>query len=182
MNLVSVSYRFIGTWYRFDMGDFGDIGLNILLTDTDILVPVSVYRYRSNSSPCPERHPPTLLGITALFILKLLVHFMSAIWQGVIQYRTYNCSVVYRGWREASVRAWSNIIRCGCKYHSIANTQEERRTSGSHRPLAPARIFLIPREDCCIFIVPGGGSKVFPGPDGVGGFVPCSSLISKLLL
>ena len=45
-----VSYRYIGTWYRFDMGDFGDIGigLNILLTDTDISV--SVYRYRSNSS------------------------------------------------------------------------------------------------------------------------------------
>ena len=44
MNLVSVSYRYIGIGsiyrYRFDMGDFGDIGigLNILLTDTDILV------------------------------------------------------------------------------------------------------------------------------------------------
>ena len=52
MNPVSVSYRYIGTWYRFDMGDFGDIGLNILLTDTDISVSVSlsVYRYQSNSS------------------------------------------------------------------------------------------------------------------------------------
>ena len=32
MNPVSVSYRYIGTWYRFDMGDLGDIGigLNIL--------------------------------------------------------------------------------------------------------------------------------------------------------
>ena len=50
MNPVSVSYRYIGTWYRFDMGDFGDIGigLNILLTDTDISV--SVYWYRSNSN------------------------------------------------------------------------------------------------------------------------------------
>ena len=50
MNPVSVSYRYIGTWYRFDMGDFGDIGigLNILLTDTDISV--LVYRYRSNSN------------------------------------------------------------------------------------------------------------------------------------
>ena len=50
MNPVLVSYRYIGTWYRFDMGDFGDIGigLNILLTDTDISV--SVYRYRSNST------------------------------------------------------------------------------------------------------------------------------------
>ena len=50
MNPVSVSYRYIGTWYRFDMGDFGDIGigLNILLTDTDISV--SVYRYRSISN------------------------------------------------------------------------------------------------------------------------------------
>ena len=40
MNPVSVSYRYIGTWYRFDMGDFGDIGigLNILLTDTGISV------------------------------------------------------------------------------------------------------------------------------------------------
>ena len=46
MNLVSVSYRYIGTWYRFNMGDFGDIGLNILLTDTNISVSVSVYRHR----------------------------------------------------------------------------------------------------------------------------------------
>ena len=47
MNPVSVSYRYIGTWYRFDMGDFGDIGigLNILLTDNDISVSVSEYRY-----------------------------------------------------------------------------------------------------------------------------------------
>ena len=32
MNLVSVSYRHIGTWYRFGLGDLGDIdiGLNIL--------------------------------------------------------------------------------------------------------------------------------------------------------
>ena len=52
MNPVSVSYRYIGTWYRFDMGDFGDIGigLNILLTDTDISVSVSVYQYRLNSN------------------------------------------------------------------------------------------------------------------------------------
>ena len=44
MNPVSVSYRYIRTWYRLDMGDLGDIGigLNILLTDTDLLV--SVYR------------------------------------------------------------------------------------------------------------------------------------------
>ena len=50
MNPVSVSYRYNGTWYRFGMGGFGDIGigLNILLTDTDISV--LVYRYRSNSS------------------------------------------------------------------------------------------------------------------------------------
>ena len=32
-----------------DMGDIG-IGLNSLLTDTDILVSVLVYLYRSNSS------------------------------------------------------------------------------------------------------------------------------------
>ena len=52
MNPVSVSYRYIGTWYWFDMGDFGDIGIgfNILLTDTDISVSVLVYRYRSNSN------------------------------------------------------------------------------------------------------------------------------------
>ena len=51
-NPVSVSYRYIGTWYRFDMGDFGDIGigLNILLTDTNISLSVWVYRYRSNSN------------------------------------------------------------------------------------------------------------------------------------
>ena len=32
MNPVSVSYRYIGTWYRFGLGDLGDIGigLNIL--------------------------------------------------------------------------------------------------------------------------------------------------------
>ena len=56
MNPVSVSYRYIGTCYRFGMGDFGDIGigLNILLTDTDILVSVSVYRYRSNSTYKPK--------------------------------------------------------------------------------------------------------------------------------
>ena len=50
MKPVSVSYRYIGTWYQFDMGDFGDIGicLNMLLTDTDISV--SVYRYWSNSN------------------------------------------------------------------------------------------------------------------------------------
>ena len=29
MNPVSVSYRYIGTWYRFSLGDIG-IGLNIL--------------------------------------------------------------------------------------------------------------------------------------------------------
>ena len=59
---ISVSVRYGGFWayryhtdiywYRFGMGDFGDIGicLNILLTDTDISVSVSVYRYRSNSN------------------------------------------------------------------------------------------------------------------------------------
>ena len=32
MNPVSVSYRYISTWYQFGLGDLGDIGirLNIL--------------------------------------------------------------------------------------------------------------------------------------------------------
>ena len=29
MNPVSVSYRYIGTWYRFGMGYFGDIGISL---------------------------------------------------------------------------------------------------------------------------------------------------------
>ena len=64
---ISVSYRFlkgnickespgIGIIqiyrYRFGMADLGDIGicLNILKTDTDISVSLSVYWYRSNSN------------------------------------------------------------------------------------------------------------------------------------
>ena len=55
MNPVSIIpiYR-----YRFgiDMGDFGNIGicLNILQTDTNILIAVSVYQYRSNSTTYPQ--------------------------------------------------------------------------------------------------------------------------------
>ena len=30
MNPVSVSNRYIGTWYRFDMEDFGDIGIGLI--------------------------------------------------------------------------------------------------------------------------------------------------------
>ena len=52
--LVSVSYRYIGIIpiyrYRYDQSPRICIGLNSLLTDTDRLISVSVYRYQSNSN------------------------------------------------------------------------------------------------------------------------------------